>query len=79
MVDFGEIALRAKQEAEGTAAARAAKDAGPVVLRDKVLPILKRAKEEIESRKTGVSCSIESRFEPGQKSLVVYVLGDADE
>jgi hypothetical protein len=83
MVDFGEIALKAKREAEGTDV-RAAKDAGTAVLRDRVLPILKRAKEEIEKSRTKVSCSIESRFEPGQKSLVVFTcsgtpMNDPDE
>lgn len=77
MVDFGEMARRAKREAEAHASAEAIKsaeksDAGMVVLRERVLPILRKADEEITKSKTGILCSIEPKFEPGQKSIVVF-------
>jgi len=77
MVDFGEMARRAKREAEAHASAEATKsaeksDAGTVVLRERVLPMLRKAHEEINKSKTGISCSIESKFEPEQKSIVVF-------
>ena len=69
MVDFGELARRAKAEAEAGQQSAAKRDDGAIVLRDKVLPSLKQA-EQIEKAGTGVSCSID--MPPEAKSLVVF-------
>jgi hypothetical protein len=87
MVDFGEMSRRAKMEAEARSSSAAIEsaeksDVGTIVLQKSVLPVLRKAHEEIAKSKTGIICSVESKFEV-KKSQVVLVcvatpLGDAD-
>lgn len=76
MADFGEIAKKAKTDAEAKAAedARGSAEkleAGTIVLRDKILPILRKAEDQIGTA-TGVFCFIEPKFKVGQKPIVVF-------
>jgi len=78
VLDFEEIAKRAKEKADAQEAAEAKAfadsrgqvSAGQAVLDKALLPILARAKEAIQ--KTGVPCFIEPKFSVGDKPHVAF-------